>query len=352
MKRISYVGEKVIVGIDVHKNHYTISCLVDGRRVLRTTLPAEPLKLVVFLQSRFEGSEIYTVYEAGFSGFSLHRVLEGSGIKNIVVHAGSIEVASRDRVKTDRRDSLKLAELLSCGRLKGISIPSEEQELSRLLHRTRRQLVRQRTSCGNRIKSCLYYFGLAVPKKLTAAVLSELLESSSLKPEIKYCLSKHVLFWNKLTDEIKEIEQLQREKASRNVLCKIYQSIPGFGLQTVSMLTTELGDMSQFVNERNLFSFLGLTPTERSSGDSQRKGPISRQGSPRLRCALVEAAWVAIRVDEYWSAAYRQQAYRVGGKRAIVAIARRLAGVARALARKQEYYKQPEEIYQQLEAAA
>ena len=88
----------------------------------------------------------------------LHRILESAGIKNLVVHAGSIEVASRDRVKTDRRDSHKLADLLSCGRLRGIRVPSVEQEEARLLHRTREQLIRERTIFLNRIKMRLYQF--------------------------------------------------------------------------------------------------------------------------------------------------------------------------------------------------
>ncbi len=99
--------------------------------------------------------------------------------------------------------------------------------------------------------------------------------------------------------------------------------------------------MSQFPNERTLFSFLGLTPTERSSGDKEIKGHISRQGNPRLRRLLVEAAWGAMKFDPYWRKEYQKKSFKLGGKRAIVAIARRLIGVARTLAKTNSVYKQP-----------
>lgn len=97
--------------------------------------------------------------------------------------------------------------------------------------------------------------------------------------------------------------------------------------------------MSQFKNERALYSYLGLTPTERSSGDKEIKGHISRQGSSRIRGVLVEAAWVAIKTDQYWKEEYQRRVFKLGGQKAIVAIARRLIGVARALAKSNTLYK-------------
>ncbi len=111
MKRLLYEGEKVSIGIDVHKNHYTVCCMVRSEVVHKVTMPPSGVKLLEYIRSRYAGAEVKTAYEAGFSGFNLHRVLESGGVTNLVVHAGSIEVAVRDRVKTDRRDSLKLASL-------------------------------------------------------------------------------------------------------------------------------------------------------------------------------------------------------------------------------------------------
>ncbi len=87
----------------------------------------------------FPGASFKTAYEAGFSGFVLHRNLEKAGIPNIVVNPGSIEIAVHNRVKTDKRDALKIATLLEAGRLKAIRVPSFQQEQQRLLTRTRQQ---------------------------------------------------------------------------------------------------------------------------------------------------------------------------------------------------------------------
>lgn len=337
MERISYIGEKVSIGIDVHKTSYAVSCMVKGKVVEGTTMPAVPEKLVKYIKDRFEGAEVKSCYEAGFSGFVLHRVLISAGIDNIVVNAGSIEVASRDRVKTDRRDSVKMAQQLEGRRLKGIRVPSLEEESKRLLHRTREQLVRKRTAIKNQIKMRLYQFGIAVPKSISRKgiykIISECKTPLTLQPLLN--------IWDAVNAEIKGIELQQAEQAKSDTLDKTYRSIPGYGFQTVRIVSNELGDMSQFPNERALFSFIGLTPTERSSGETQRKGHISRQGSARLRCVLVEAAWSAVKYDKYWNSVYKRQSIRLGGKRTIVAIARRLIGLARALARKKDFYQQP-----------
>ena len=340
MELISYVGKKVSIGIDVHKNHYSICCLVESKKVQKVTMPANPIKLLEYINKRFKGAEVISAYEAGFSGFALHRSLEEGGISNLVVNAASIEVASRDRVKTDRRDAEKLASLLECGRLKSIRIPSLDQEKSRLLQRTREQLVRDKNRLSNRIKMRLYQFGLDVPSKMSSKALSDILCSPELSYDFKYPISKQISQWKSITNDIKEIEQIQHKTYSSHPLFKIYSSIPGFGLQTTSTIISELGDMSQFPNERALFSFVGLTPTERSSGDKEIKGHISRQGNPRIRKLLVEAAWGAMRTDPYWRSEYSNKSFKLGGKRAIVSIARRLIGVARALAKNNSIYQQ------------
>lgn len=350
MKRISYSGEIVSVGIDVHRDHYTVCSILKRVIIQKVTMPSDPKKLILYLRSRFEGAEVRTAYEAGFSGFVLHRALESAGISNIVVHAGSIEVASRDRVKTDSRDSHKLADLLECGRLRGIRIPSIEEEQKRLMHRTREQLMKERCRFVNRIKMKLYQFGLESPGRLSLRKLDELLFIPNLSFEVSYSLRKYISHWKSLNNDIHEIDNIMLKRGKSDNLFKIYSSIPGYGPLTATMLSTELGDMSQFSNERALFSYLGLTPTERSSGDKEIKGHISRQGSPRLRGILVEAAWAAMRTDDYWKNEYQKRTYRMGSKRAIVSIARRLIGVARTLARTNSFYK-PQVIIEEKVAA-
>jgi transposase len=123
-------------------------------------MPSRAEVLISFIYKYFAEAKVRTCYEAGYSGFWLHRELELAGISNIVVHAAHVEVEAGNRVKTDKRDSLKLAEQLAARRLGGIRIPSEEQEYHRLLTRTREQLMRARRRVQVQIRMKLHQFGL------------------------------------------------------------------------------------------------------------------------------------------------------------------------------------------------
>jgi transposase len=340
--KMDYSGKDVYIGIDVHKRTYSVSCVCEGQLVKRATMPASGESLFAFIGNFFVAARIHSAYEAGLFGFTLHRFLVAHGIDNIVVNPASIEIAARDKVKTDRRDSLKIATQLSAGRLRGIYVPSEKLERQRLITRTREQLVQQRTRLALQFKARLFLFGLipaddrrAVSKRFIAEHLD-----CELPEELSIVLSTIARLWSTLNDEINRFARLLAEQGKEDArVTAIYSSLPGAGPVTVRTLANELSDMSQFKNERGLFSFLGLTPWEFSSGDSRRLGHISRQGSARLRAILIEAAWRAIKKDPALEQIYRRIATRAGAKRAIVAIARKLTGRIRACFRKAEGYK-------------
>ena len=334
--------EKVYIGIDVHKRTYAVSCVVANEVVKRATMPAEPMGLVNWVRKFFPEASIFSAYEAGFSGFGLHRTLIQQGINNIVVNPASIEVAARDKVKTDRRDATKVATQLAAARLKGIRIPSDDEELRRLLTRTREQLVQAKTRVGHQIKSKLFQFGLIGADD--GRIMSEAFLSSYLTlkhpEELKFSLESLVRVWRFLSDELKQYRrELSRQAKADVKLEVVYRSVPGIGPIGARTLANELGDLSHFKNQRQAYSFTGLTPGEWSSGDKRRLGHISRQGSARLRWILTEAAWVAIRRDTILKRDYDRIAAAAGGKKAIVAIARKLIGRIRACFRKTESYQ-------------
>ena len=162
------------------------------------TTPADPKQFVSSLKKWFPDGTLYSVYEAGFSGFELHRELELGGISNIVINPASLEIAPKDKVKTDKRDSKKLAEQLAVGRLTGISIPTREEELRRLLTRTREQVMKERVRTGNRIKSRLFYFGY-IPYSEDTVMNKKLLkkyESLDFPTELRYCLNMLIAQWH------------------------------------------------------------------------------------------------------------------------------------------------------------
>src|SRR5499427_8983623 len=332
-QRLSYTGERIDVGIDVHKETYTVTCLWQRQMVKTATVPADPVRLAASLPRWFPGASIFSAYEAGFSGFVLHRVLTTAGITNIVVNPASVAVAANAKVKTDRRDAKKLARDLTDGRLRGIYVPTTAEELARLLPRTCAQIVAHRATMTRQIKAKLHQFGLIPPgsRRLMSSRYLREIAAWALPPELHVSLTLLADQWRFATRQLLELRRLLREQAkSQAALETVYRSVPGIGEVVARTLATELGDMTRFANERALLSYTGLTPSEYSSGASIRRGHISRQGVSRLRHVLVETAWRALPGDPILHAMFERIAATRGKQRAIVAIARRLIGRIRA----------------------
>lgn len=336
-----YTGKTIFVGIDVHKKTYAVAAICEGVIVKRDTLRADPQVLINYLLKRFGLGTIFTAYESGFCGFHLHRALEAANIKNIVVHAAAIEV-SNDRVKTDKRDCLKIAAHLSQNRLEGIHVPSVEREDFRTLTRLRDAFCREKQRIGCQIKSLLFLHGFIKSDDNRNVSLKwiKALSTYDTTPTVKYALEQYADMWISFNLKIKEIEKKLKEQAEiEKEMDGIYQSVPGIGLISARILANELGDMGHFKNERQLFSYLGFTPSEHSSGEHVRQGHITKQGKPILRKILVQAAWTAIRHDPELNLIFERIASRAGKKRAIVAVARRLAGRMRSCFRTGALYE-------------
>ena len=340
-QKISYEGKKVFVGIDVHKKSYSVVAVVETIIVKKWRTVASPDKLAEQLQRYFPGASIHTAYESGFSGFVLHRILEQAGIENIVVNPGSIEVAVHNRVKTDKRDAVKIGTLLEAGRLKGIRVPTPQQEQQRLLTRTREQLVQERSAIKNKIRMKCHQMGLIDPedsREMSHKLVGEMLARTPGK-EFSLVIEVYWSVWKTIETQIQRIEQELRQQAKTDPNESIYRSAPGIGPMSARILSNELGDLSQFNNERQLFSYTGLTPSEHSSGETIHKGHITRQGNTRVRAILNQAAWRAIKIDQELKSCFERLYPRTGKKKAIIAIARKLIGRIRATFRKGEPYK-------------
>lgn len=336
-----YTGKTIFVGIDVHKKTYSVTVICEETIVKRDTLPANPIGLIVYLKKRFGSGKIETAYEAGFCGFHLHRALEAAGIENLVVNAAGIEV-SNSRVKTDKRDSLKIATHLSEGKLRSVYIPTVEREDYRTVTRLRDTFSKERLRIGNQIKSLLSLHGLipADSKKKVSRGWVKSLSELEMGPGVRFAIEKFAEMWLEFDAKIKEIDvEIKRQAIEDHATEVVYRNACGIGCTSARVLANELGDLQQFKNERQLFSFIGLTPCEHSSGEHTRQGHITKQGKPIIRKILVQAFWVAIRYDKGLQEIYERIAVKAGAKRAIVAVARRLIGRIRACFRKGEVYK-------------
>jgi len=336
-----YTGKTIFVGMDVHKKTYSVTAICDGIVIKRDTLKADPQSLISYLKKRFGSGKIKTAYEAGFCGFNLHRNLEAAGIENVVVHAAGIEV-SNTKVKTDKRDSLKIAAHLSEGKLRSVYIPTVEQEDNRTVTRLRNTFSKERARIGNQIKSLLFLHGLipADNKKKVSLKWIKGLSQFKMTPGVRFSIEAFAKMWLEFNAKIKEIDiEIKKQAVKDKTIDEMYQSVSGIGCTSARILANELGDLQQFKNEGQLFCYIGFTPSEHSSGEHTRQGHITKQGKPIVRKILVQAAWVAIRHDKGLQEIYERIAAKSGAKRAIVAVARRLIGRIRACFRTGELYK-------------
>lgn len=337
-----YTSKTVYIGIDVHKKSYSVTAVCERLIVKKDRLPASPALLADYCKNKFKGAKICTAYEAGFCGFSLHRALVSAGIDNQIVHAAGIEVAVRERVKNDRRDSEKISIQLAEGRLSGINIPTIEREGYREISRLRENFVRKRNRVSAQIKSFLHRQGLFTDEQDTGLSKKKILalKERDLSDDLRWTLCTICDEWLYLTEQIENIKSKLEAQAEEDHLEKTYRSLPGIGPTVARVLANELGDMSQFANEKQLFSYTGLTPREHTSGEHRWLGHISRQGKSIVRKMLVQAAWKAVRIDKGLEKKFTDLSNRVGSRRAIVAIARIMIGYARSCFRENRLYEE------------
>jgi len=162
MRRGSVVGKDIYVGIDVHKENWQITVRTDGEEIFNGRIPGQYQSLKKFFE-RYQGSRMKVAYEAGPFGFWLSDKLTMDGIEVLVVPPSLIPTESGNRVKTDRRDSKKLAKLLESNMLKRVYVLTPEEREHRDLLRTRRQIVDHRNDVARQIKSKLLFYGITPP---------------------------------------------------------------------------------------------------------------------------------------------------------------------------------------------
>jgi transposase len=266
------------------------------------------------------------------------------GIPCIVTPPSLVPQEYGNRVKTDRRDSSKLAHLLAKGLLKRVWVPSEEELYHRQVIRRRRQLIRDRVRTQNRIKAELRFYGVHLEEprgawtKLYCASLRRINFGNRWMQESFNRLLEQYEF---LSAQIDKQTQLLRELSETPMYrerVEILQSIPGIGMISAMELLLELQDVSRFRRAEQLAAYVGLTPSQYSSADKVRMGRITGIGKNTLRSLLVEASWTLIRKDQTMREKFDRIKISSGGKRAIVAIARTLLlRMRRMLLDKQAY---------------
>jgi len=322
-------GKAVFVGVDLHRFKWHVTVMSEDQELFSGTLPGHWEALRKLLD-RYRGDSIQVVYEAGYFGFWLHDRVVGYGADCMVTPPSLLPQEYGNRVKTDRRDSRKLAYLLAKGMLRRMWVPSVEERYHRQVTRRRRQLIGDRVRGQNRIKSELQFYGIPLvgPRGPWTRTYVERLWcirfGDRWMQESFFRLLEQYEF---LSEQIKKQTQLLRELSQTPLYrerVKILRSVPGIGLIAAMELLVELQDVSRFRRAEQLSAYLGLTPSQYSSADKIRMGRITRAGKSGLRAVLVEASWKLITKDMAMRKRYDRIKVRAGGKRAIVAVSRML----------------------------
>jgi transposase len=286
------------VGLDVHKDSIAMAVAEAGRdepRFLGTVSP-QGNALHNALAKLGEPASLMIVYEAGPSGYGLWRDLRARGYGCEVVAPSKIARAPGDRVKTDRRDALMLARLGRSGGLVSVTVPDERDEALRDLSRARSDAVRARLKARQQLKALLLRHGHRYSGKSSWTLAHEryLAAVKFVQPAQNIAF---VEYRGAVRDAHERVERFNNalrsalESWRMHPVVEALMSLRGIDVVAAITLVAELGDIRRFTHAREFMAFLGLVPSEYSSGTSRRLGAITKCGNGHARRVLVEAAW-------------------------------------------------------------
>jgi transposase len=294
-KRITFVG------LDAHKVSIKASALLPGgTKAVEWQLANEKSavrRMVRKVQRLSPDSEVRFCYEAGPCGYALQRWIQEAGAACVVVAPSLIPRKPGDRIKTDRRDARKLAEMYRAGLLTEVHAPTPADEAARDLCRAREDAQEDLMRCRHRLSKMLLRRGWTWNGTKRAWSQAHRLWLRSLRLEHEadqLVLEDYLLAIEQLEQRLPWLEQRIEELSHQPAYVDAVGALRCFrGIDTITAmgLVTELHDFMRFASARGLMAFLGLVPSEHSSGESERRGGITKAGNRHARRLLIEAAW-------------------------------------------------------------
>jgi len=288
------------VGMDVHKESIAVAYAANDLHTEVIYLGAIGTRqcdidqLVRKMQSK--SKHLVFVYEAGPCGYWLYRYLTHKGHVCWVVAPSLIPKKAGDRVKTNRRDAIQLARLMRSGDLTPVYVPQVEDEAIRDLSRAREDALQDLKTAKHRLKAFLLRHDIRYTGRATwsPAHLRWLSEVVCPTPAQQIVFQEYVRAVNEPTERLQRLEKELRDQVKTWRLQPVVEALEGLrGVQfTVAVtIVAELGDLTRFDKPSQLMRYLGLTPSEYSTGDHRRQGAITKTGNAHARRALIEGAW-------------------------------------------------------------
>jgi len=331
----------VFVGMDVDKRSNAVT-VQDGLGLGRSVKMQHSAEMLLsFMQNHYAGQRAAFVYEAGPTGFGLHDAISAAGYPCLVVAPSLVPSVRGKRVKTNRLDSVKLATLLRGGQLTGIRVPSTK-------YRELRELTALRNA---QVDEVLLRNSLEFPEAPASSQWSRRVISSLRSMQCSTALRFKL---DSLLDDLEwhQYSALRAQAALRGMLdgdtelsesMGYLMSIPGVGWIIASYTLARVGDWRLLGRSEEMGAFLGLVPSEDSTGEDTDRGSITKCGDPRLRSMLIQGAWTAIRKDPelraFYDGIYRRHSRNTAARVAIVAVARKMAVRMHCVLRQRRAYQ-------------
>jgi transposase len=286
------------VGLDVHRDSIVIAVAEEGREPGRVVgvIPYDMKALKKVLDKLGPRSMVHCCYEAGPTGYGLARSLKAAGWGCDVIAPSLVPKKSGERIKTDRRDAVKLAQSYRSGDLVPVFIPDPECEAIRDLVRARDDAKKAERVARHQLSKFLLRNDRRFPGKTkwTPAHLAWIAKQTFSQPAQQHVLADGLAAVEAATLREKQLTQRLREVTTAwrlAPLTKALQALRGVEFVTAVTVTAETADFRRFAKATDFMGYVGLIPSEQTSGETRRQGPITKTGNAHLRHVLVEAAW-------------------------------------------------------------
>ncbi len=327
---------EIFAGLDVDKRSLSVTFTNHHGFLRSLRMPHNVAHLVHYVRKHFAGQKIAFAYEAGPTGYGLYDGLVAQAYPCVIAAPSMIPRAPGQRVKTNRLDSRALAEQLRGGHLTSIHVPAPLYRDLRHLTQLRDTFLREVVAMKQRIKSLLLVEGIAFPPAPAGSQWScrvrDTLRTLPCSPTVRFKLDQLLASLEFAERQVlkttREIRRFCRSDPEVAQCIQYLMTVPGVGWIVASQLLARIGDWRELRTVRQLGGFLGVVPTEASTGDRTDRGSITHTGDGRLRSKLIQAAWAAIRQDgelrDFYRAVCRTRPPHLGARVAIVAVARKL----------------------------
>lgn len=326
-------------GIDLHRKTSFITTVdTKGHIVKKVNLLNDEARILEYFLSLDDDTQV--VIESTSNWYWLYDLLNEHGIPVVVSNPVKTKAIASARIKNDKLDSHMLAQLLRADLLATVHVSSQQTRQLKELLRHRSKLVRDAVRMKNRIQNIIAKNNLLVPvSDLFGKRGLAFLAQAKLPPYQRKQVNTYLTLYLQLKEHTEALTKQVKQYASGNEMAQLLMTIPGVGAITAMFMVAEIEDIARFKSYRHLSSYAGLVPRLDASADKQRTGRITKQGSPYLRTALVEAAQAAARTKSRLNAFFRRRIVRSGYQKAIVATAHKIVQYAYYILRDQRPYR-------------